>query len=100
MESRKLGLDGGLACQQPVERCIEFVVINGAKTECFAQAGGRGSRRQRPGGGQLGDGIKDAANQQGEDEVAAAVAIWTEDAVQADLARRAQRSGDMAMRQA
>jgi hypothetical protein len=39
--------------------------------------------RQRPGGGEFGDGIEDASNQHGQDEVTAAVAVG------ADLARRA-----------
>jgi hypothetical protein len=46
--------------------------------------------RQRPGGGEFGDGVEDAADQQGEDEVAAAVAVRAEDSVMADLARRAE----------
>src|SRR5208282_2508814 len=33
--------DGGLACQQPVERGVEFVVIDLAETKRFAEAGGR-----------------------------------------------------------
>ena len=39
-------------------------------------------------------------DQQGEDEVAAAVAVGAEDAVEADLARGAESGGDVAMRQA
>src|ERR1700712_2054394 len=91
------GLDGGLACQQPVECCVEFVVIHLAKIERFAQAGGCRGRREYPGGGELGDGVKDAPDQQGEDEVAAAIAVRAEDAVKADLARRAEGGGDVAM---
>src|SRR3954471_2382026 len=94
------GLDGRLARQQPVECGVEFIVIDCAETERFAQAGGRRGRRERPGGGELGDGIEDAPDQQGEDEVAVAVAVGAEDAVKADLARRAEGGGDMAMRQA
>ena len=45
-------------------------------------------------------GIEDAADQQGQDEVAAAVAVGAEDAVEADLARRAEGGGDVAVRQA
>ena len=36
---------------------------------------------------------------QGEDEVAAAIAVGAKDAVEADLARRAEGGGDMAVRQ-
>src|SRR5215210_7661209 len=98
--SGQRGLDGGLARQQPVERGIEFVVVNRAETERFAKAGGRRGRRERPGGGEFGDGVEDAADQQGEDEVAAAVAVRAEDAVKADLARRAEGGGDVAVGQA
>ena len=45
-------------------------------------------------------GIEDAPDQQGEDEIAAAVAVGAEQAVEADLAGGAERGGDMAVRQA
>ena len=79
MAPGQAGFDGGLARQQPVECGVEFVVIDGAKAERFAEAGSRRGRRQRPGDG-LGHGVEDAANQQRKDEVAAAIAIGTEDA--------------------
>jgi hypothetical protein len=94
------GLDGGLACQQPVECCVEFVVIDLTETERFAEAAGRGGGGERPGGGELGDRVENAADQQGEDQVAAAVAVRPEDAVEADLARRAEGGRDVAVRQA
>src|SRR4051794_7302805 len=100
MAPGQCSLDGALACQQPVECGVEFVVVNLAETERFAQAGGRRGRRQRPGGGEFGDGIEDAPDQHGEDEVAAAVAVGAEDAVKADLARHAEGGGDMAVWQA
>ena len=93
------GFDGGLAHQQPVERGVEFVVVDVAETERFAEAGGRRGGRQRPGGGEFGDGVEDAADQHGEDEVAAAIAVGAEDAVEADLARDAEGRGDVAVRQ-
>ena len=52
------------------------------------------------GGGELRDGIEDAADEHGQDEVAAAVAVGAEDAVEADLARGAEGGGDVAVRQA
>jgi hypothetical protein len=51
------------------------------------------------GGGQLGTGIDDAADHQGQDEVAAAVAVRAEQPVEADLARCAEGRVDMTMRQ-
>ena len=45
-------------------------------------------------------GIEDAANQHGQDEVAATIAVWAEDAAEPDLADGAKRGGDVAVRQA
>jgi hypothetical protein len=42
-------------------------------------------------------GIEDAADQKGEDKVAAAIVTRAKDAVEADMARRAERRGDMAV---
>ena len=47
-----------------------------------------------------GNRIEDAADQHGQDEVAAAVAVGAEDAVEADRACGAEGGGDMAVRQA
>src|SRR4051794_21912835 len=94
------GLDGGLTLAQPVERGVEFVVSDRAETEGCAEAGGRRVGRQCPGGGELGDRIEDAPDQQGEDEVTAAVAVGSEETVEADLAGGAERGGDVAVRQA
>jgi hypothetical protein len=59
--------------------------------------------RGRP---KLGPGIEDAADHQGQDEVAAAIApglrggrLGAEPPIEADLARRAERSVNMTMRQ-
>ena len=57
------------------------------------------SRRQRAGGGQLGAGLDDAADDECQDEIAAAVAARAEQPVEADLARGAQRRRDMTVRQ-
>src|ERR1700733_562860 len=92
-------LDSGLARQQPVERGVEFVVIDHAEAEYFAETGGRRGGRESAGRGKLGGGIEDSANQHGQDEVAAPIAVWAEDGVEADLAGRAERGGDVAMRQ-
>jgi hypothetical protein len=68
-------------CQQPVECDAEFVVVNLAETERLAKAGGRRGRRERPGGGEFGEGVEDAPDQQGEDEVAAAVSVGAEELI-------------------
>src|SRR3954471_15996168 len=93
------GLDGDLARQQPVECGVEFVVRDLAETKRFAQAGGGGGGGERAGCGQLGGRIEDAANEHCKDEVAAAIAVRAEDAVKADFARRAERGGEVAVRQ-
>jgi hypothetical protein len=55
------GLDGRLALQQLVQRGVEFVVIDRAKTELLAEAGGGGGGREGTRGGELGDRIKERA---------------------------------------
>ena len=92
-------LDRWLAHRQPVERAVEFVFVDHAQAELFAQARGRGVRRQRAGGGQLGAGLDQAADDECQDEVAAAVARGTDEPVEADPARRAERRLDMTVRQ-
>src|SRR4051794_22073026 len=92
------GLDRGLALVQPVERGVKFVVVDLAKTERFAEAGGCRGRGECPGGGQLGGWLEDAADEQGENEIATAVAVGAEEAVEADLAGGAEGGGDVAVR--
>ena len=94
------GLDGRLALQQPVQRGVEFVLVDLTKTEHLAQARGGGGARQRTSGGKLGGWIEDPAKQQGEDKVTATIAIGTEDTVETDLACHAQSCGDVAVWQA
>jgi len=91
-------LDRRLADGEPVESGVELVLIDHAEAELLAQAGAGGVRRQRAGGGELGAGIQQAADHQGQDQIATAVAIWAQQAIEADLARGAERGGDMAMR--
>src|SRR3984893_14237145 len=92
-------LDRRLADRQPVACTIELVLSDQPETELLAKAGSRGVRRQSPGGGKLGPGIEDAADHQGQDEVAAAVAVRAEQPIEADLASRAESRVDMTMRQ-
>ena len=94
------GLDGGLTFQQPVQRGVELVLIDLAEAEHFAEAGGSGGGRQRTGGGELGSRFKEPTDQQGEDEIAVAIAVGANDTVKPDLMRGAERGGDVAVRQA
>ena len=92
-------LDGGLALQQPVECGVKFVFIDIAETQHGSQARcGRGGG-EGAGGGELRAGIENAPDDHGQHEVAAAVAVRAEDAVEADLVRRAEGGADVAMRQ-
>src|SRR5208283_2194091 len=100
MTSGQRGLDGGLAHQQPVERGVEFVVIDLTEAERFAQAGGRRCRRQPACGRQFGDRVEDAPDQHGEDKVATAIAVGAEDAIEADLAGGAEGGEDVTVREA
>src|SRR5271163_2657733 len=93
-------LDGGLAFQQPVQRGVEFVLVDLSEPEHFAETRCGGRRRQRAGSGELGGGIEDPANQQRKDQITTTTAIGAEYTVEADLASRAKRGGGMAVRQA
>src|SRR5277367_5269614 len=94
------GLDRGLALQQPVQRGVEFVLVDLTKAEQFAEARCGGGGRQRTGGGKLGSGVDDTPDQKGEDQVATAIVPRAKDTIEADVARDAKRSGDVAVRQA
>ena len=93
-------LDRGLTLQQPVECIVKFVLIDLAEAELSAEARCGGGGRQRTGGGELGYGVKDATDQQGEHKVAATIVTGAKDAVEADVARGAERGGNVAVWQA
>ena len=94
------GLDGGLALQQPVQCGVEFVLVDIAEAEHFAEAAGGGGGRERPRGGEFCCRLEDASDQHGEHEIAVAIAVGAEDAVEPDLAGGTECGSDMAVRQA
>src|SRR5450755_2767593 len=94
------GLDGRLTLQQPVQRSVEFVLIDLAEAEHFTEARCGSGGGQRTGGGELGRWIEDPTDQQGQHEIAAAIAVRAEDTVKPDLVSGAECGGDVAMRQA
>jgi hypothetical protein len=51
-------------------------------------------------GGEFGCGVEDAADDQGERQITAAMAVRTEQTVEANPAGGAERGGDLAVRQA
>src|ERR1700738_4222287 len=92
-------LDCRLGGRPPGASAIELVLVDYPQTELLAEAGGRGVRRQRAGGGKFGTRIENTADHEGQDEVAAAVTVWAEHPIEADLARCAEDRVDMTMRQ-
>jgi hypothetical protein len=80
------GLDSGLALVQPVQRAVEFGLIDLVETECVAHAAGFGRRGKQPRGRKLGGGFENSADEKGEDEVTASVAIRAQAAIEANLA--------------
>ena len=94
------GLDGGLALQQPVQCGVEFVLVDIAEAEHFAEAAGGGGGRERPRGGEFCCRLEDASDQHGEHEIAVAIAVGAQDAVEPDLAGGTECGSDMAVRQA
>jgi hypothetical protein len=70
MTFRQCGLDRRLALVQPVQRGVEFVLVDRAEAKYLAETGRGGARRERAGGGKFRGGIEDAADSQREHQVA------------------------------
>ena len=94
-------LDRGLALQQPVECIVEFVLIDLAEAELFAEArcGGGGRQRTWP-AASLDAGSRMRPTSRASTRSRLRSPPGPEDAVEADLARGAERGGDVAVRQA
>jgi hypothetical protein len=88
-----------LACAQPVQSGVQLVLVDFAQSQNLTQAEGGGRRRQRLGGGQLGVRGQQPRHNHGQHQIAAAVASWPQHAVESDGAQRAERGGDMTVRQ-
>ena len=84
---------------QPVGSAVELVLVDGTEAEFDAEAGGGGFRRERASRRELRAGIEDPADGEREDEIPAAVAVGSDEPVETDFARRAQRRRDRAVRQ-
>ena len=91
----ELGLDAGLALQEPVQGFVE--VVWGEVPEWEGLAEGVGV--EAAGGGQLGAGLEDAGGDQGDGEVAEARGLGIEEGLQAEQAQGAEDGGDMAVRE-
>ena len=92
-------LDRRLADRQPVESAVELLLVDGTEAELGPEAGAGGLRRERARRRELRAGIEDPADGEREDEIPAAVALRSNEPIEADLARRAERRGDMTVRQ-
>jgi len=92
-------LDRRLADGEPVEGGVELVLIDRTETELLTEAGAGRVRRQCTGGGKLGAGLEQTADHEGQDKIATAVAVRPQQAVEADLAGRAEGGGNVPMRQ-
>jgi hypothetical protein len=89
-----------LTLQQPVQRGVEFVLVDFAEVEHLAEArGGRGGR-QRTSGGEFGCGLEDPADEQRKQEVAAAIAVGAKDTVKTNPTGSAESGGDVTVRKA
>src|SRR5215831_18637689 len=95
----KRRLDRRLADGKPVEGDVELVLIDRAEAELLAETRAGRVRRQRAGGGKLGAGIEQTADDEGQDKIATAVAVRAEQTVETDLARRSEGGSDVPMRQ-
>ncbi len=97
------GLDRALALMQPIERGVEFVLVDLAQGQFDPEAGGGGRRIERLGGRQLGRRRDDATDDHRQDEIARpaglAGVLGAEQPVEADGAGRAENGRDVAMRQ-
>ena len=92
-------LDHLLALAEPVDGGIEFILVDRPKAENVAEAQGRGRRIEHASRGQLRGRRDQAGHDHGDDEIAGAVAGGAKNAVEADVAQRAEHGGDMAVRQ-
>jgi hypothetical protein len=92
-------LDCALALAKPVERDIEFILVNVLKAEQVAKAGGSGGRIEHAGGRELGGRRDQPSDDHGDDQITAAVADRTQHAIKSDGAQRAEHGRDMAVGQ-
>ena len=89
-------LDRWLARHEPIQRGVEFVLINLCKPQHRGQAVSGGRLRQRLGGGQFGGGFEQARHNHRAHQHAGAVIA--EQAIDGQPAQCAKHRGDMAMR--
>jgi hypothetical protein len=77
---------------------VEFVLGDGVEMEQLAQRAAEGIGMKSAGGGEFGCGLQHASCDHGHDEIAIAVGVLIEEAVEMQLAQSAEDSGDVAVR--
>ena len=92
--------DPGLAFQQPVEHGQDLIAGDLTETEQSAETGVRGGGRQQAGRGELGDRQQDAGDESSQGQSADTGVAAVQAAFEAELAQRAEDSGDMTVGQA
>jgi len=99
MLARERRLDRRLALAEPVEGDIKLVFVNRSKTKRLAKAEGGGERVEHAGGGELGGRRNQPRHDHRDDEVAAAIPDRPEQAIETNVAQRAEGGRHMPMRQ-
>jgi hypothetical protein len=97
--ARQRRLDRLLAFAEPIESGVEFVFIDRAESENGAETRSRGFGIEHAGRRKFRGGCDESRDDHGDDEIAAAIARGSEDAIETDAAQRAENGRDMAVRQ-
>jgi hypothetical protein len=92
-----LRLDAGLAGDEPVHSLVEVVLVGTGEFEEFAQTAGGSVEAHAASSGEFGGRLDDAGDNHGADQIAPAGRSGADDVVQAEGAKRAKDSGDVAV---
>ena len=99
MPLRQRRLDRRLAFGEPVERGVEFVLVDRAQAQHDAETVRRRRRIERPGRRQLRRGCQQPGDDHRQHQIAAAIALRPEQPIEADRTHCAEHRGDVAVRQ-
>ena len=103
MASGQRGFDALLLGEEPIERVVEFLLVDLAERQHGAERRGRSGAVEQPRGGELGGWIEQPHHHQGGDERHHARSLslaLRQQIVEAELAQHAERGRDMAVGQA
>src|SRR5258705_10089868 len=82
-------LDASLLRQQPVHGLVEFILGEGVEMEQLAQRAAKGIGMKSAGGGEFGCWLQHASRDHSQDEIAIAVGMLIEEAVETELGHSA-----------